>query len=514
MNWFFERCNGRIEGEEPLQWDCFSKRDSERLENAIKSSQKDPVPVGTDELYEVDISSLLMSSVYWRSAPLKVRRAFWFEKPYSNDSWHPTIHSEVLESLYANLSSAEECVEFPLAEKVTVKFDRVNQYKAKTSSGVEFFRGLPEDTQAPPSLIYSEIPNSPEQEQQPKKHLIFIIHGIGQKLFDKRNRPIHIVCDWFREVLRMEVASGTKDEASQRAFQILPIEWRLHLNFLKDQNSGGDFDSIVESIYLPSITTVRHVLTDLSLDVLLYMSPEHYKVIIDYLVAEVNQVYKLFVSKNPSFSGKVSFLGHSLGSVLAYDLISCQFDAPETDSNSSRLDFKVDRFWTFGSPLPMFLLLKGINLSGTRGAFSDHPKSKALKKDRYLDCNEFYNLFHPNDPCAFRLEPLLRPEFQQIPPFKAKNLISRQKQPSTQWKQSFKSMFTKNPNQEDAQKEKEPFSAFNSTGRLDFELSEKMLDYSYFSMFSAHTCYWKDVETGKFIWSSLDNIEEPENIKE
>ena len=39
------------------------------------------------------------------------------------------------------------------------------------------------------------------------------------------------------------------------------------------------------------------------------------------VATEMNRVYSLFRSKNPSFDGKVSLIGHSLGSVIVYDLL-------------------------------------------------------------------------------------------------------------------------------------------------------------------------------------------------
>lgn len=44
---------------------------------------------------------------------------------------------------------------------------------------------------------------------------------------------------------------------------------------------------------------------------------------------------------------------------------------------------------------------------------------------------------------------------------------------------------------------------FNEYRRVDFSLSEGILEYSYLSMFSAHTAYWKDRETMKFILNVL-----------
>ena len=49
--------------------------------------------------------------------------------------------------------------------------------------------------------------------------------------------------------------------------------------------------------------------------------------VFDSLVGELNRVYELFVCRNPRFlpdGGKASFLCHSLGSVMTFELLSHQ----------------------------------------------------------------------------------------------------------------------------------------------------------------------------------------------
>ncbi|XP_055730925.1 membrane-associated phosphatidylinositol transfer protein 2-like isoform X4 [Salvelinus fontinalis] len=70
-----------------------------------------------------------------------------------------------------------------------------------------------------------------------------------------------------------------------------------------------------------------------------------------------------------------------------------------------RLDFEVADFFLFGSPLGLVLALRktvvpSIDVSALRPA-----------------CQQVYNLFHPADPSASRLEPLLEKRFHQLPPF-------------------------------------------------------------------------------------------------
>ncbi|KAI8433464.1 hypothetical protein MSG28_015499 [Choristoneura fumiferana] len=49
--------------------------------------------------------------------------------------------------------------------------------------------------------------------------------------------------------------------------------------------------------------------------------------ILNTVCGELNRVYSLFKARNPSFKGGVSLGGHSLGSVILYDLL-CHQDPP------------------------------------------------------------------------------------------------------------------------------------------------------------------------------------------
>lgn len=46
---------------------------------------------------------------------------------------------------------------------------------------------------------------------------------------------------------------------------------------------------------------------------------------------ELNRVYNLFKQRNPNFSGGVSLGGHSLGSLILFDLLCHQQSEPEKE---------------------------------------------------------------------------------------------------------------------------------------------------------------------------------------
>ncbi|XP_029833726.2 protein retinal degeneration B isoform X2 [Ixodes scapularis] len=70
-----------------------------------------------------------------------------------------------------------------------------------------------------------------------------------------------------------------------------------------------------------------------------------------------------------------------------------------------RFDFDVSDFFMFGSPVALVLAY--------RKMLSFDDKNAPLVRPQ---CSQVYNLFHPTDPLAARLEPLLSARFSQLPP--------------------------------------------------------------------------------------------------
>ena len=176
--------------------------------------------------------------------------------------------------------------------------------------------------------------------------------------------------------------------------QVLPVVWRHLLDFPKQsfkQNSerdltDADFDEeypSLESITVEGVPAIRQLLSDLALDILLYQSAyrEHIASIVQ---EECNRIYELFIERNPSFRGKVSMIGHSLGSAIVFDILCQQRDAnlapfslhkprrsisqqpKETKHHDSKsgLKFEVEDFYCLGSPLGLYQMLKGRKIAG------------------------------------------------------------------------------------------------------------------------------------------------------
>eukprot|EP00913_Durusdinium_trenchii_P010187 g9549.t4 len=145
-------------------------------------------------------------------------------------------------------------------------------------------------------------------------------------------------------------------------------------------------DQQLSSITLPSLSAVRDFANLSLVDGLAFMQ-ERSKVIaatsasIERTVARFKDGWQ---ECHPQFKGQIFLLGHSLGGVISWDIIK-----------EKRLSFTPSALFTLGSPLGVFLH----TASGVQGK----PSMDELGKVR------FFNIFHPLDPVAYRMEPLLWP---------------------------------------------------------------------------------------------------------
>jgi hypothetical protein len=95
--------------------------------------------------------------------------------------------------------------------------------------------------------------------------------------------------------------------------QVLPVQWRKQISApLTKEDSVDDPGVLLSDIALPGIQMIRTLISDLVLDVLLYMTVKYKKNMIEKLVDECNRLVKLYRRHNPNFKGKISIYGHCL----------------------------------------------------------------------------------------------------------------------------------------------------------------------------------------------------------
>jgi DDHD domain len=289
----------------------------------------------------------------------------------------------------------------------------------------------------------------------------------------------------------------------------------------------------------------------------------------------------MFLKRNRNFKGKVSLAGHSLGSLILFDLLCHQkphTSKPDNFENlenqirrptphkplqrtqSKQIDYRVGlsgtgqplmnypqltfepkNFFALGSPIGMFVTIRGIDKLGM--------------DFRLPTCDGFYNIFHPYDPVAYRLEALVNPMLAMVPPFLIPHHKGRKRmhlelketmnRVSTDIKSKFMTSFKnvtetvcalnpllKNINQRsienevnevlakqlDAEKQNDQrtgsreddpmltnptlaLGQLNQAKRLDYVLQEAPLEFfnEYLFALTSHVCYWDSADTILFI---------------
>ncbi|KAM6180541.1 phospholipase DDHD1 isoform 2-T2 [Erethizon dorsatum] len=343
------------------------------------------------------------------------------------------IHSFKLSRNHVDWHSVDEV--YLYSDATTSKIARtVTQklgFSKASSSGTRLHRGYVEE---------ATLEDKPSQTT----HIVFVVHGIGQKM--DQGRIIKNTA-MMREAARKIEERHFSNHATHVEF--LPVEWRSKLTL------DGD---TVDSITPDKVRGLRDMLNSSAMDIMYYTSPLYRDELVKGLQQELNRLYSLFCSRNPDFEekgGKVSIVSHSLGCVITYDIMTgwnpvrlyeqlLQKDEELLDerwmsyeerhlldelyitkrrlreieerlhglkassmTQTPALKFKVENFFCMGSPLAVFLALRGIR-PGNTGS-QDHILPREI-------CNRLLNIFHPTDPVAYRLEPLILKHYSNISP--------------------------------------------------------------------------------------------------
>ncbi|XP_006251836.1 phospholipase DDHD1 isoform X7 [Rattus norvegicus] len=334
---------------------------------------------------------------------------------------HVDWHSMDEVYLYSDATTSK------IARTVTQKLG----FSKASSSGTRLHRGYVEE---------ATLEDKPSQTS----HIVFVVHGIGQKM--DQGRIIKNTA-MMREAARKIEEKHFANHATHVEF--LPVEWRSKLTL------DGD---TVDSITPDKVRGLRDMLNSSAMDIMYYTSPLYRDELVKGLQQELNRLYSLFCSRNPDFEekgGKVSIVSHSLGCVITYDimmgwnpvrlyeqLLQKEEELPDerwmsyeerhlldelyitkrrlreiedrlhglkapSGSQTPALKFKVENFFCMGSPLAVFLALRGIR-PGNTGS-QDHILPREI-------CNRLLNIFHPTDPVAYRLEPLILKHYSNISP--------------------------------------------------------------------------------------------------
>jgi hypothetical protein len=263
--------------------------------------------------------------------------------------------------------------------------------------------------------------------------LVLVIHGIGQKL-SERMESYHFThaINAFRREVNVELGTDSVKSHLREdlgGIMMLPVNWRLTLRFEDGGYKGEEQeeDPAVNQYSLKDITpdtlpSVRNIVSDVMLDIPYYLSREHNPKMIKAVTREANKIYRLWCANNPGFAdwGRVHIIAHSLGSVMAVDILSSQpthvspdlgaLPTPVEQLPTDHFIFDTKSLFVCGSPSGFFLLLKKAALLPRRdrdkpGADGDNTPGVAGEQGTYgcLAVDNIYNVVNPYDPVAYRL---------------------------------------------------------------------------------------------------------------
>jgi hypothetical protein len=277
-----------------------------------------------------------------------------------------------------------------------------------------------------------------------------------------------------------------------------------------------------------TLPSVRGIVSDVMLDIPYYLSPQHNPKMISACIQEANRIYRLWCANNPGFSenGRVHLVAHSLGSVMAIDILSAQPSfvdphfanptIPEDELPDDQFIFNTTDLFVCGSPVGLFLMMKNANLLPRRdkekpGADSYATPGVAGEQGTYgcLAVDNIYNIINPYDPVACRinatvdvvyantLKPATIPSastsyFSFSNPFKSSSQSTdpNYKPSLTSRLPSTVELETHNFTREEIA-EKRAY-LLNDNGQIDYfmKYGGGPLEIQYLTMLGAHSSYW------------------------
>mmetsp|Transcript_30020 Transcript_30020/g.49586 ORF Transcript_30020/g.49586 Transcript_30020/m.49586 type:complete len:669 (-) Transcript_30020:281-2287(-) len=488
---------------------------------------------------------------------------------------------------------------------------------------------------------YNEYSVEGEEEEMllgPVTHLIFVIHGIGQAFINREDVKMknmieeidatrlmvqkRQVAEW-KKACEKATKAGEPEPPVPNRLEVLPIEW-----WDKIHNSSS---SLVRSLHATTLTTIpgfRSIANDVVFDVLMYLTPTFCETVLECVTGQIDDLYHGFEKVHPGFvknGGKCSIIGHSLGSVIAWDLLSILKDRQESAIDVDKDDepmlpflcggmnlagdgvnvgyqayaakteeqgvnavkhgawgpslpkpmkkcipFIPDFTLFLGSPIGMFLTLRGAHAvfdemlqmtvlkaraKATEAAADAEAEETATTDEKAneekpaieefvepitspftLPSGSIYNVFHPSDPVAYRIEPLLlaqeladtkmHPPQYLTPKGQKVRLHLQAKQLGDDFVKSFqeksssvKGFFTAITEQataalqtlgdgEEASKRQRVanlkqgplnFALGGTSNRIDFCLQPGVIENEYFAAVTAHSCYFNNPDVIDFV---------------
>ncbi|KAK6257872.1 hypothetical protein QUC31_001331 [Theobroma cacao] len=324
--------------------DSSSSKASQSAQLCAVEEERVGVPV-KGGLYEVDLVKRHCFPVYWNGENRRVLRGHWFarkggmdwlplredvaeqlEMAYRSQVWHRrTFQASGLFAARVDLQGSTPGLHALFTGEddtweawLNVDASGFSSVISFSGNAVKLRRGF--SASHFPKPTQDELRQRKEEEmddycsQVPVRHLVFMVHGIGQRL--EKSNLVDDVGNFRHITASLAERHLTSHQRGTQRVLFIPCQWRRGLKL-----SG---EAAVENITLDGVRGLRVMLSATVHDVLYYMSPIYCQSIIDSVSNQLNRLYLKFLKRNPGYDGKVSIYGHSLGSVLSYDILCHQ----------------------------------------------------------------------------------------------------------------------------------------------------------------------------------------------
>jgi len=225
----------------------------------------------------------------------------------------------------------------------------------------------------PPDVLpNSERPNETfpaPDDSPPIDHIVLVVHGINGS---EEN---------------LESNLGRFRESIDQVKLLWNLPTLVHVELINWKAAViGIQSSLFERITPREMSFESRMFINLAIsDAAFYLTPSHCDLIQSTVVSLLNDRIRQLIKQYPrKFSNsKISLVGYSLGSVILHDILS---------SEPTNLDFQVHNLFLWGSPLSAYLSVKD----------KEYQTGKFILPKKL----NIYNIYHPHDPVAFRIEPL------------------------------------------------------------------------------------------------------------
>lgn len=229
------------------------------------------------------------------------------------------------------------------------------------------------------------IPFSPG----PLHHLFIVIHGAGNPYVDQQPWFTSLESSLTQLKRNFALIADNQNRRTRSSFPsvlFLPVEWHCPA-FETWQAEVRHADPHPALPGTP--TTVREAVAETVGDILLMASPFWRKTIATHVAKQIAEQVAAVRRNRPAFTGRVSLLVHSVGAMVAVELL---------DGNMLG-ELQLDSVMFAGCPIPAYAAL------APDGAGERQKALAVVREQRKVI--RFINVFHPLDPVAYRLEPFV-----------------------------------------------------------------------------------------------------------